>query len=321
MPGTADTRPMRLSALSLVLLAAVLTGSRDSGPGTADSFTLRGLQSGSRVARESCAWPDSSIWVEVDGRGECIRYFAAGLGAAGGPVHVWFHGDRLSVRPPGGAGLPLPNKGYTSRTPGVLYDQAQSVFAKHGLPYIGLSRPGVYGSTGDHKQRRRPREIAVVNAAIDGLKAKYAIRSFILSGQSGGGHVTAGLLSLRNDIDCAVITSGVVAVRLRIGLRGWPHDATGYDDYFDPIDHIGDIPANPERRIFLIGDPDDTNVPFSTQQAYFEALIRAGHQAWLIRAEGAHGKDHSLAHVGFEVARWCAEGLPADEIVARVDAE
>jgi poly(3-hydroxybutyrate) depolymerase len=128
----------------------------------------------------------------------------------------------------------------------------------------------VYGSSGDHNQRRRLRELLVINTAVDAIKSKHGVKAFVLSGQSGGGHIVGSLLSLRQDIICAVITSGAVAVQQRSLIRGWAGvDATGYSDYFDPIDHVAKISRDPGRRIFIIGDPRDTNVPFETQVAFF----------------------------------------------------
>jgi dienelactone hydrolase len=46
-----------------------------------------------------------------------------------------------------------------------------------------------------------------INAALDVLKQQWSIKEFVIAGQSGGGHVTASLLTMRNDIVCAVPTS------------------------------------------------------------------------------------------------------------------
>jgi hypothetical protein len=49
-------------------------------------------------------------------------------------------------------------------------------------------------------------------AALDAIKARYRIGQYYLAGQSGGGTVTAAMLNMRTDIECAVISSGNVAV-------------------------------------------------------------------------------------------------------------
>jgi hypothetical protein len=40
-----------------------------------------------------------------------------------------------------------------------------------------MSRPGTYGSSGDHSQRRRPAEAKIISAAIDALKKNIKFKS------------------------------------------------------------------------------------------------------------------------------------------------
>ena len=286
-----------------------------------DTFTPKGLISGSRMTEDMCQFGDTSVWVVVSGKGECIRYFYAGIKDKNPIVHVWFHGDTLAIHWKGPVGFGT--KKYTeilyykNNSPDALQRIANREYIRFGIPYIRFSRPGVYGSSGDHNQRRRPREVEIVNAALDALKKKYKIDSFILSGQSGGGHIVASLLAFRDDISCAVITSGNVAVGKRIGSKGWFADATGYTDYYDPIEHINEITLNPKRPIFIVGDPRDTNVPFSTQEAYYEELKKSGHQTILIKADGSGKEHHSLSPVGFQIVKWWFDGISTEEIINR----
>lgn len=123
---------------------------------------------------------------------------------------------------------------------------------------------------------------------------------------------------MRDDIVCAVTTSGVLAVRLRSEHHGWPTDITGYRDYFDPVENVQAIVRDPRRRIFVVGDPRDTNTPFHTQAAYADAVGAAGHEVRLLRAEASGRAFHSLATAGFRVTQWCLEGLPSDEFQTRL---
>lgn len=298
---------MALAALALAACAVA--------PEPADTFDPRLLVSGAAMTREQCRDAETSVWVTVDGQGECIRYFPAGLAARNPLVHVWFHGDRQSHLKTG----EVKAIAYKDNSPEKLAEAAEKEFAAHGIPFIRFSRPGAYGSSGDHKQRRRPRDIAVIDAAMEALKAKYGIERFALSGQSGGGHVVAALLARRGDIGCAVSTSGLVAVRERVRIKGWAKDVTGYDDYFDPIDHVGEIPRN-GQRIFLVGDPEDKLVPFAVQVSYRNALEAAGHRAWLIRAKATDKNRHSLAATGHKIVKWCVDGVPAEKIVKEATA-
>ncbi len=294
----------------VTFLAALAAAGCAAGHDPVDTFDPDVLVRGATMSREECRDPATSVWVTVEGRGECIRYFHAGLAAPNPLVHVWFHGDRLA-RIRGGS---LSALGYRDNSPEKLEEQARAEFKARGIPFIRLSRPGTYGSSGDHSQRRRPRDIAVIDAALDAIKQKHAIERFALSGQSGGGHVVASLLTRRRDVGCAVITSGVVAVAERNHIKGWSKDITGYDDFFDPIAHVRDI-AKDGRRIFIVADPEDALVPFATAVSYQRALAEAGHDARLIRARGTDQNRHALAPVGHKIVKWCVDGVPTGRIV------
>ena len=233
----------------------------------ANTFTKVGLLSGSVMARDACSDPDTSLWITVSGKGECIRYFHTGLKDKNDIVHVWLHGDRIRrTRGTDVAG------GYSKESPQKQQERANRVYQQTLVPTILLSRPGSYGSSGFHTQRRRPGNVNIVLEAVSALKEKYRIDRFAISGQSGGGHLVGALLANRNDILCAVSTAGVLAVRERIRLRNWQTDITGYSDYYDPIDHVHEIPQDANRRIFVVADPRDTNVPFGTQTKYFQKV-------------------------------------------------
>lgn len=299
---------------TICLMVFAVTGCTVS-PHNANTFLHDGVVSGSVMTQDACRWPDTSVWIVVDGQGECIRYFHEGLAAENNIAHVYFHGDRLwhskgSIK----------TVSYRDNGPTALQSHTQKNAAYYGLPYIRLSRPGVYGSSGDHKQRRRAGESLIVNAALDAIKRRHKIKQFHLSGQSGGGHVVAALLPRRNDVRCAVITSGVVAVAMRNFERGWSTDITGHDDFYDPIDHIREIAPDPARRIFIVGDPGDTNVPFSGQSAYYRMLKSAGHNAWLIKANGKGLRNHSLSHVGFPLIKACHDGVSPKDIAEQASA-
>lgn len=296
---------------SFALLAALVAAGCAADYDPADSFDPRVLVVGATMTREQCRDPATSVWVTVDGQGECIRYFHAGLADPNPLVHVWFHGDRMLRNMTSGEKRPL---AYGDNAPAKLQAQAEAEYRARGIPFIRFSRPGLYGSSGDHGQRRRPRDIAVIDAALSAIKDKHQIERFALSGQSGGGHVVASLLARRGDIGCAVITSGVVAVAERNRIKGWSRDVTGYDDFFDPIDHVRDIPRD-GRRIFILADPEDALVPFETAVSYRKALAEAGHEALLIRARGTDRDRHALAPLGYKVVKWCVDGVSAEKIV------
>jgi hypothetical protein len=309
-------------ACSIVGLAvgAILSGCAASD--TLTTFSTTGITQGGTSTREACQSQADAVWVVVDGAGDCIRYYPAGLRKDNRRVVVFLHGDMISHK--------LDKSG---RTESVSYIGPQPVpdrqrllltagFEHEGmrLPYVYLARPGVLGSSGDHKERRRPREVNLVNGALEELKGRHRIERFALTGQSGGGHLVASLLALRGDIECAVITSGAVSVRQRNRLIGIPEgqDVTGYRDFVDPIDWVDRIPNTPGLRIFVIGDERDSNAPFETQRAYYEALRGRGLNAYLGKASGTGRQSHGLAVIGHRAVSWCAHAIPAEEILDRV---
>ena len=163
----------------------------------------------------------------------------------------------------------------------------------------------------------RPHNVKTVLAAIGALKEKYSIQSFAISGQSGGGHLVGALLTDRDDIVCAVSTSGVLAVRQRNRALGWSTDITGYSDFYDPIDHVQEIPANADRRVFVVADPRDAVVPFDVQESYFKRVKELGHAVFLIEAKGRGSRHHGLQYAGFRIIKWCVDGVSTAEILER----
>ena len=67
-------------------------------PGSFDkAYTVVGRNSGVTISEEECLPVDTSVWVIVEGKGECVRYFTSGVGSDNKLVHVWFHGDKMRV--------------------------------------------------------------------------------------------------------------------------------------------------------------------------------------------------------------------------------
>ena len=113
-----------------------------------------------------------------------------------------FKGDRVSL-------IKRPPQEIPANTADAQRRQAQAIFRRTGLPTLIIARPGTYGSSGNHYRRRQVEEFRALNAAVDAIKARYAIQRFILSGHSGGATAASALLTFgRRDIDCAVLTSG-----------------------------------------------------------------------------------------------------------------
>lgn len=205
-------------SLAIVCTVALLSSAGSHAlPLNADTFTPEGILSGSEMTEAACRrHDDTAVWVDVEGRGECLRYFHHGLKATSAMVHVWFHGDMMKEIPDG-----PPLWSYRKWTPDRVQGIASRQGRKFGTPFIFATRPGTLGSSGYHLNRRENRNTMIVVHAIEAIKRRHQIDRFTLFGQSGGGHLVAALLAFRDDIECAVITSGVVSVRARRTVRPW----------------------------------------------------------------------------------------------------
>jgi len=287
---------------------------------------------GIEIGRSECAaleQRDTAIWVEVDGQGWCLRYYAAGLSSAAGlqpgagiqpgvtpvpVVAIWLNGDVLG---PKGNDATKRQSGFG---PTEMVALERGLAARFGVPSIYLGRPGTYGSAGKHfTLRGRPLEARLVDAALDGLKARYRIESWALGGHSGGGTLVAEMLARRADIRCAVISSGASAYRAYLEARGLIKPGETLTR-FDPYQSLDRVPADPKRRIFVIGDPRETNVPFVAQRRYFEGLTSRGHAAWLVPLERAtDARHHDLVDFGETANGLCAAGASTETIISTLN--
>jgi len=272
---------------------------------------------GSEISRADCAKleaDNTAIWVDVGGRTACIRYYAAGLNPA--PVSnkvaaIWMNGDVLG---PSGRNADRRQSGFGPRH---MIELEQQLSGRFEVPSIYLGRPGTYGSSGKHYTTRgRPIEAQLINAALDGIKRRYSIQAYALGGHSGGGTLVAEMLARRDDLQCAVISSGASAYRAYLEARGLLQPG-GALSRFDPYESLDRVPASQTRRVFVIGDPRETNVPFSAQQLYFQGLRQRGHAAWLIPLERARdSRHHDLVDFGETANLMCASGASTDRIIA-----
>ena len=78
--------------------------------------------------------------------------------------------------------LDQPDPGYASRSPKTLQALADGMGRRAGVPFILLSRPGIFGSSGEHKQRRRELEPHVMPAALAATKARHRLRGARIGG-------------------------------------------------------------------------------------------------------------------------------------------
>lgn len=285
------------------------------------TFDPAQVVAGITIDRSTCAAlerNDTAVWVEVDGRGSCLRYYAAGLAAAprANPIAMlWLNGDVLG---PNGTDASKRQKGFGPVEMVALEGRLSSRF---GVPSLFLARPGTYGSAGKHyTMRGRPLEARLIGAAIDTLKRRYRIEAWALAGHSGGGTLAAQMLAERDDLRCVVLSSGASAYRAYAEARGLLKRGAPLTR-FDPYAALDQITPAPDRRIFVIGDPRETNVPFATQRIYFDGLIARGHDARLIPLSRATDtRHHDLVDYAETANGLCATGASTDTIVTTLTA-
>lgn len=309
-------------AVALTALLAIAAGpvSAQSRAG-AETFDPAAVVRGIDTAPASCAeWErqETAIRVTAAGRSFCLRYYAAGLAAGSADnsiVALWLNGDILG---PKGNDADKHQKGIG---PSTMIAQESRLSARFGAPMIFLARPGTYGSEGRHHTLRgRPIEGDLVAAALDALKARYHVGAFVLAGHSGGGTLVAEMLTRRRDIRCAVVSSGAGAFRAY--LEAHHLVAAGAPiDRLDPITAVGRIPPDPQRRIFVLGDPRETNVFFAGQKLWWQAVADHGHVATLVPLEKAtDARHHDLVDFAETAMGLCAGGAPTAAIVETLEA-
>ncbi|GAB6058606.1 hypothetical protein JCM31598_17230 [Desulfonatronum parangueonense] len=241
---------------------------------------------------------------------ECIRYFPGDEIRNAPLVIAQFYGDRDRVMR-----QPLDQIRNNTRQSQEGYAARQS--RRAGVPVVVVARPGTYGSSGDHRQRRQPEEYISLNAALDRIKDRYGIESFVLLGHSGGATAAAALLTMgRTDVRCAVLSSGAFSLLARAALLRRNEgrsprpglDTTGLADPYDPLDHVQHVAHDPHRLIIILGNPEDRITPFAFQQAFADALENAGHRVHVHVHPAREPSFHNLlGNVAIETAGRCAE--------------
>ena len=318
-------RTNALLATAVVLMGCATTPE----PPPYSTMSVAGLRTGVVVTEADCARDASAVWVvapHADGvvEGACIRYYAADLAATNKAAVVFLHGNRLarSFDKDGrliriGAG-----ESYGNASVATMHAAARLQAKALGHPFIILARPGYYGSSGIANEQYRRREILLVNAALDAIKQRHGIARFGVSAQSGGGPALGGILALRDDVPCAAFSSSLTAFdererALREPSRNPPLRQVTPDPY-DPIREVTAIRPSPDRRVFIVGDPNDKLIPLAAQQAYGDALKRQGVHVAMTTSAAVGDNRHSLGATGQRAVGWCLDALPDAEILTRM---
>ncbi|MBS0241690.1 MAG: prolyl oligopeptidase family serine peptidase [Proteobacteria bacterium] len=306
-----ETRRSRLAAWPAAIIAAALVCAPACATvryKTTGEGTLGGADALAGV-KEACEADPDRVWVSVEERGDCIKFYpTGGLGKSRQAV-LYFEGD-----------IPASYRhqlekltSYLDNLRRVLGVLAQS----YRVPYVLVARPGTFGSTGDHGERRKEREYRVMLAAVEALKARFRLDAVSLAGQSGGATIVGALLTLGLDgVKCAVPASGGFDLNRmldfhahRLGITGRHREfPASLADSFNVMDHVRDVKPDARRRVFIVGDSGDQITPFDQQKRFAEALRTAGHSSRVIAATGSGSEHHGLAATALKVAGLCTAG-------------
>jgi hypothetical protein len=119
---------------------------------TTPEFAEAAVRNGVVATRQQCDAIENAVWAQTEADQACLRYWAAGFSkTSSNRAVVYFEGDYWSYT----EGL---LKGYREMTTDRLKADAESWTKQIAAPYVFFARPGVFGSSGDHMQRRRPTE-------------------------------------------------------------------------------------------------------------------------------------------------------------------
>lgn len=271
---------------------------------TDGDFSEAAIRRGVKATRAQCEKVENAVWVSTPDHGEeCLKYWTAGFpGTTAGRAVVFFHGDVW-------VGPGKTSRAYLRTSEWSIQRDAEKWARRIEAPYVFFGRPGAFGSSGDHMQRRREGESVLISAALDQIKDRLKIREFVIAGQSGGGHVTSALLARRADIVCAVPTSAPSSPRVRWLTKGLKKDTTGFGDSYEPTDHLRAGRAHEQLRVFVLGDPADANVVWPSQTVMADKLKAIGMRVEILHGNGTGPDSHSLSDSARIVAGWCYQEI------------
>jgi pimeloyl-ACP methyl ester carboxylesterase len=256
------------------------------------------------------------LWVKVENRGFCVRFWLSTAGGNKDEALVAFHGD---------IGGKIDGKLQLVEAARPISDENLQNIAGFGSrlyrgPYFWIARPGAFGSSGHHvKDRRKLLEIRIAMAALDALKQHYGFKRFHLVGHSGGGHTVAGLVQLRSDIGCAVIASGPTS--LRSMQRDSGHPISRKHPFYDPIDHVNAIRQRPDLHLFVVSDRNDKRVSYRSQLEFVERVKARNLPITHVIATATDKNSHDLFDRGLRLAVDCANEARDQVVVSNVSGQ
>ena len=310
-------RARHFTGIVVAVLLTLVSGSAADGAirfKTTGEATLGGADALAGV-RGACEVARRHVWVEVEGRGDCVAFYPTGPLDGARNVIFFFEGD-----------IPPSYRKNADRLRShlrILERTLGSLAKTYQVPYVLVARPGTFGSTGNHADRRRPREYLVMREAVEAIRREFGIEAVSLAGQSGGATIVGALLALGlGRVACATPASGGYDLTAmldwhasRQGIVGRHHEhPAALSQSFNVMDRVGGVEKDPARRIFIVGDTEDRVTPIVQQKRFAERLRAGGHHAVVVEAKGAGPERHGLTMASLKMAGLCARGASDEEI-------
>jgi hypothetical protein len=297
---------MRVASVLAVALAT-------TAPADADIVAVADMLRGINSTSAQCAVTPQAVWIAVKGRSFCMRYYLAGSGNEDRKPIVFLQGDRLGVLNLKTGAYAVPANEQSINTDDLMR-VAVALSRQNKTSAIYFGRVGVEGSSGDHRLRHSILELQVTNAALDAIKQKHQFAGFQLLGQSGGAHLVAGLLALRQDIGCAVIGSGPLAPVRRPSPQDEP-----WLEHFNPITEVSAIARNRTSRIMVVTDPADKKVSARAQTAFVRMVEQAGRPIEQYIVQATDENRHGVVAYSRLALSGCLRGASTEEVAREVD--
>jgi pimeloyl-ACP methyl ester carboxylesterase len=304
----ADRAPAERFRVDRTLAGIVLAGALLAATiADAEIFKKEDLLRGTTIAQAQCDATAQTLWLSVDGRDFCVRYYLSTAGGEGARPVVILQGDQLgkfNLR----TWTWIDTSEAKDRDTEDIVRSTDLVSKLSKTTAIYLARIGVDGTSGNHMARGSRLELDLTGAALDALKQRLGFDGFHLVGQSGGSKVAAALVALRRDIGCAVLGSG------RFDAPEAPKSKDPARSYVDPTDHIPQLVQNRSVRLYLVSDKADKRVAVAHQSGFVDKLRRAGRQVPQYFVEATDDLHHGVFGYAQLVAAGCVLERPDDEI-------
>ncbi|MCB1505761.1 MAG: hypothetical protein KDJ47_12365 [Hyphomicrobiaceae bacterium] len=308
----------RSTRIALLAAASTILAQGQSGPASAEQdaqkerTNFHDVMSAEARSPQLCLSRPNRAYVTHRYGSSCMAYFVTSGHQAQRQAVVFIDGDISGDRYDKRASDPDGN--LTTR------QRAQKIADKFKVRVIVISRMGIDGSSGNHGSRRRPVELMAITETLDVIKSRLGLDRVVLAGQSGGSTIAASLLTLgRKDISCAVLGSGAYALNDMLATSAIakgrkPNREMLAKTVYDPTRNIATIHADPKRRVFVLGDPQDARTPFAQQKAFAAAIAARGHTAELLEVLASGPLHHGATAYTLPVAALCAADAPSERI-------